>query len=158
MSDLCFSKRSPMILLCLLLGCSESGTRVSRDATLSSGQGVETNSPSADRPQSEIPVPAEGQVVIVVETSTGRSIQTIGEIAAGTTLEAVMRQATELNIVLTGTGTTAFVHQIGEVQTGLREGWTYEVDGEFANVGIGQYQLTPPSIVRWSYGEMKADE
>ena len=105
-----------------------------------------------------IPVAQERQVVIVVDAPDGPIIQVVEDVEPGSTLESVLRKATELEIVITGASETAFVHQIAGVETGFREGWTYEVDGEFAKVGIGQYELQPPTVVRWTYGTMKESE
>ena len=105
-----------------------------------------------------IPVAQERQVVIVVDAPDGPFIQVVEDVEPGSTLESVLRKATELEIVITGASETAFVHQIAGVETGFREGWTYEVDGEFAKVGIGQYELQPPTVVRWTYGTMKESE
>ena len=105
-----------------------------------------------------IPVPQERQVVVVVDVPDGPIIQVVEAVEPGSTLESVLRKATELEIVITGASETAFVHQIAGVETGFREGWTYAVDGEFAKVGIGQYELQPPTVVRWTYGTMKESE
>lgn len=117
----------------------------------------ERSAASAEDSVEPLPEPIGQQVILVVQGSDGRRVQVIDDVVSGTTLETVMRQADELGVVLTGSGTTAFVHQIGDLETGRREGWTYKVDGEFADVGVGQFQLEPPTLVQWSYGTMDQD-
>jgi hypothetical protein len=73
-------------------------------------------------------------------------------VSAGTTLETVMRSLDGVDVEITGSGTTAFVNAIGDRATGGNEGWTFEVNGEPANQGIGATVLQPPVEVEWSYG------
>ena len=157
--------KNSRLLLCVLLvqliGCADPSGSVDRaeltadqGSTVSSGQG--TLSPLNDGSGvAAIPQPVGQQVVVVINAPSGQTFQLIEGVKAGASLETVMTQVSDVKI--TGSGETAFVHQIGEVETGLREGWTYEVDGEFANVGIGQYTLQPPTVVIWSYGEMRSE-
>jgi hypothetical protein len=73
------------------------------------------------------------------------------EVTEGTTLEDVMRRIQQPEIEITGSGVTAFVQSIDGVETNAERGWTFTVDGEFASVGIGSLELTPPQTVRWRY-------
>ena len=102
---------------------------------------------------------AVGVVTIQIE-SEGNSPQSIqvADVADGDTLESVMRSIDELEIELSGNGATAFVHSIGDVKTDAAQGWTFKVDGEFANQGIGQTVLHPPTTVQWSYGHFEMQE
>ena len=52
-----------------------------------------------------------------------------------------------------GSGITAFIHSIGGKSTSGTEGWTYKVDGQFANEGIGSTELSPPATITWEFGE-----
>ena len=139
----------------MLAGCGPATSPASNSETevAETEQSVRTQETS-----SVIPVPQERQVVVVVDAPDGTVIQVVEDVEPGSTLESVLRKATELEMVITGASETAFVHQIAGVETGFREGWTYEVDGEFAKVGIGQYELQPPTVVRWTYGTMKESE
>ena len=155
----------PILLILLfltpwLVGCGGASLESEQQANRETPELSETKtsvSTSVATAAEPMPVPVGQQVAIVVEGPSGRKVQVISDVASDTSLEAVMRQADELNVVLTGSGTTAFVHQIGDVQTGLREGWTYKVDGDFAKVGIGQFLLKPPALVQWTYGKMEQD-
>ncbi|QEF97241.1 hypothetical protein Mal15_12800 [Stieleria maiorica] len=99
--------------------------------------------------------------VVTIEIRSGdtdkQSIQ-VPDVADGATLESVMRMVDQVPVSVSGSGTTAFVDSIGDVQTDATQGWTFKVDGEFANQGIGQTVLHPPTTVTWSYGafEMEA--
>jgi hypothetical protein len=95
-------------------------------------------------------------VTIEIQTEDG-SVETleIADVAYGTTLETVMRSVDQVHVDLSGSGTTAFVRSIGEVEMDAREGWTFKVDGEFANQGIGRTVLHPPTTVRWSFGQFE---
>ncbi len=57
---------------------------------------------------------------------------------------------------LRGTGTTAFVTQIGDAKNeggGLKNrNWIYTVDGEQPEVGIGSFELKPQSVILWKFG------
>ena len=63
-----------------------------------------------------------------------------------------MRSIKDVPVKVDGSGTTAFVDKIGERATDSTDGWTFKVDGEFANQGIGGTVLTPPTTVTWSFG------
>ncbi|MFG0291333.1 MAG: DUF4430 domain-containing protein [Rhodopirellula sp. JB044] len=83
------------------------------------------------------------------------------DIGEGTTLESVMKKIENPNVVISGSGVTAFVQSIGDVETNAERGWTYTIDGEFATEGIGSTELKPGQIVRWrftSFEEAMADE
>ena len=93
---------------------------------------------------------------VTIEIENGESVQTheINEVAEGSTLESALRSAGGIPIEITGSGMSAFVHSIDGQATSGGEGWTYTVDGDFANEGIGTLTLSPPTTVRWSFGKM----
>ena len=76
----------------------------------------------------------------------------IPDVASGESLENVMRQIKECPIEISGSGETAFVQSIDGLDTEGGQGWTFQVDGEFANQGVGKTLLSPPTTVEWSYG------
>jgi hypothetical protein len=78
----------------------------------------------------------------------------VPEIADGATLESIMREIDQVPIVIRGSGVTAFVEKIGSQGTESGKGWTFKIDGAFANQGIGQTTLHPPTNIQWTYGEM----
>ena len=106
--------------------------------------------PVADRTD-ETAEPGTVTLVIIGESETN-SID-VPNVPSGTSLETVMRSVTEIPIKLDGSGTSAFVDAIGDQRTNSTGGWTFEVDGEYANQGIGNTVLTPPTTVTWSFGD-----
>lgn len=98
-----------------------------------------------------------GTVTIEIEGSPGKSMEVEG-VAQGTTLETVMQSLDQIPVTITGSGTTAFVDAIGDKATSGSEGWTFKVDGEFANAGIGSTVLSPPTTVTWSYRDGLEEE
>jgi len=77
---------------------------------------------------------------------------TIEQVADGETLESVMRKISDVAVSLRGSGTTAFVDAIGETATNSSEGWTFKVDGEWSDQGVGATVLHPPTTITWEFG------
>lgn len=98
-------------------------------------------------------VATTGTVTIEINHDGETRIYTVPDVAGGTSLETIMRSIDDLPITITGSGTTAFVHAIGDHATNANEGWTYKIDGEFVHSGIGSAELTPPTTVSWTFGE-----
>ncbi|WP_419580439.1 DUF4430 domain-containing protein [Stieleria magnilauensis] len=96
---------------------------------------------------------AVGVVTLEIQSADAatQSIQ-VPDVADGTTLETVMRMVEQVPVSVSGSGSTAFVDSIGDIKTDASQGWTFKVDGAFANQGIGQTVLHPPTTVTWSYG------
>ena len=97
-------------------------------------------------------------MTIEIVTDAGTQTIEIPDVAAGTSLEDVMRSITAVSIEIQGSGTTAFVDRIGDQGTNTTDGWTFKVDGEFANQGIGSTTLSPPTKVTWSFGDFEGAE
>ncbi|OYP35179.1 DUF4430 domain-containing protein [Rhodopirellula sp. MGV] len=96
---------------------------------------------------------ATGTVTIEIIPSDGEPLSdSIENVADGATLETVMSQVDVARVTLRGSDTTAFVESIDGLGTTSGQGWTFKVDGEYANQGIGQTQLHPPTTVTWTYG------
>ena len=93
---------------------------------------------------------------VTFQFTEGEEVTTfdVENVPDGATLESVMRGIDQLPISIRGSGVTAFVDQIGDTATSGSEGWTYEIDGEFATRGIGETTLSPPTRVEWKFGEM----
>ncbi len=91
----------------------------------------------------------------IVEADEVRTI-TVPGVADGATLESVLRSVQGSEFVISGNGTTAFVNQIGKRATSGSEGWTFTVDGKWADKGIGATKLHPPATIRWKFGTMEA--
>lgn len=64
-----------------------------------------------------------------------------------------MRSIDQVPISIRGSGQTAFVDAIGGQSTSPGKGWTFQVNGEFANQGVGSTTVTPPATIRWSFGD-----
>ena len=116
----------------LALGCSSEPPKVSDPA------------PPLDSPQGPV----------TVEIVHRESIRTLllEAVPAGTTVETVMRSIEEVPVAIRGSGTTAFIDSIDGVKTGSGTGWTYRINGEFVDRGIGATELVPPATVRWTFG------
>ncbi len=125
-----------LILLIAALGCSNSATQ------------SPPNSNSAATATSSV-----GTVTFEIQTTDEVIRRTVDDISSGTTVEQVMKQITDLELKMTGSGTTALVTSMEGLTNGGSKGWTYRVDGTLANCGIGEYELTPPCTVTWKYGD-----
>ena len=104
------------------------------------------------------PPPSQSRVnsgAVVVEINHGDRTESlrIENVAEGTTVESLMRSIDKPQMTIHGSGTTAFLDSIGDKTTSSSEGWTYKIDGEFANEGIGSTTLSPPVTITWSYGD-----
>lgn len=55
-------------------------------------------------------------------------------------------------IVMTGEGTTAFIASIGGLDSSSGKGWTYYVNGQWADEGIGSEEIAPGDRIDWAYG------
>ncbi|KAA1262247.1 hypothetical protein LF1_48090 [Rubripirellula obstinata] len=96
---------------------------------------------------------ATGVVTFEFKTGDETEVVNVEGIADGETVESVMRKIDEVEVSISGSGTTAFVNKIGEKATANGEGWTYTIDGQRAERGIGATPLSPPATVTWEYGE-----
>lgn len=65
-----------------------------------------------------------------------------------------VRDTYEIQMEYNGTGTTAYVEGIGnlyEYDGGRWSGWMFRVNGEYPEVGCGQFDLQDGDIVAWDY-------
>jgi hypothetical protein len=74
-------------------------------------------------------------------------------VAEGETVESVMRKVDGVEISISGSGNLAFLEQIGDQATESGEGWTYTIDGQRVERGIGATKVTVPTTITWTYGE-----
>jgi len=97
---------------------------------------------------------------VTIEIVTEQDTQSIEfhDVATGTSLEQIMRKVEDVPITVQGSGMTAFVDKIGDLSTGSGDGWTFEIDGQFANQGIGNTKLSPPTTVTWRFGDFDSAE
>ncbi len=134
--------------LIVLLGLS-----LSLPLSLGCGSATESNAP----PSTVVPEQGTGGTV-TMEVDVDGNVQVIemADVAAGTVLESLMRKMTDPQVMMRGSSTTAFVDSIGGKATSASEGWTFSVDGEFSNLGVGSTRLQPPTTIRWRYGDFES--
>lgn len=103
-------------------------------------------------PQPEALAAEPGIVTVVIEIGGQQIRREVEQVQPGTTIADVMSRIEEPAIKIIGSGSTAFVDSIGELGTTAGLGWTFRVNGEWADRGVGDYALEPPAEVRWSHG------
>ena len=99
-----------------------------------------------------------GTVTIEVKFADETHQAVMENVASGTTLESVLREVSQPEFSIKGTGVTAFVDRIGDQSTDATQGWTYRIDGAFSNQGVGTATLDPPTTITWEFGSMESDE
>lgn len=92
-----------------------------------------------------------GTVTVVIHFDDQTVERAIEDVPAGTTVAQVMNEITDPPVVMTGSGSLTFVKSIGELGIAGGKGWTFSVDGQRANQGVGSYRLTPPARVEWTH-------
>ncbi|NND97518.1 MAG: DUF4430 domain-containing protein [Pirellulaceae bacterium] len=97
-----------------------------------------------------------GVVTVQIKTADGVNSIDVANVADGKSLESVMRQLPGVDVSVKGSGTTAFVDRIGDVATSAGQGWTFQVDGEWSDKGVGKTELHPPTTVTWEFGNWDA--
>ncbi len=103
-------------------------------------------------PQPEALAAEPGIVTVVIEIGGQQIRREVEQVQPGTTIADVMSRIEEPAIKIIGSGSTAFVDSIGELGTTAGLGWTFRVNGEWADRGVGDYALEPPAEIRWSHG------
>lgn len=97
-----------------------------------------------------------GPVTVVIELGDESKSQRFDEVQPGTTIAELMAQIEDPSVRLSGSGAMAFVESIGELGTDRGLGWTFRVNGEWADRGIGAYPLEPPAEIRWTHGAFES--
>lgn len=105
---------------------------------------------TAPRPEAVAAEP--GTVTVVIEIGGQEILREVEQVQPGTTIADVMSRIEEPAIKIIGSGSMAFVDSIGELGTTAGLGWTFRVNGEWADRGVGAYALEPPAEIRWSHG------
>ncbi|TWT74229.1 DUF4430 domain-containing protein [Allorhodopirellula solitaria] len=135
------------VMLLMTTGCRVESPPETAESTQSSSGSTETVASDSS--------PASTATVVVEIDKPGgdgeAEFRQSFDVAAGTTLEEVMRKIDEPEVVITGSGVTAFVQSMDGIETDASRGWTFKVDDEFSSVGIGSVNLTPPQTVRWQF-------
>ncbi|MCM2371742.1 DUF4430 domain-containing protein [Aporhodopirellula aestuarii] len=114
-----------------------------------------------DQPASDVDASTTGSVTIEIvspeteatenETEDELMLADDFDVAEGATVEDVMKEIQSPEIVIVGSGLTAFIQSIDGVETDGSRGWTYTIDGEFATEGIGSTEVTPGQTIRWQF-------
>ncbi|TWU33784.1 DUF4430 domain-containing protein [Novipirellula artificiosorum] len=106
---------------------------------------------ATERPPLEVTADAAAVTVIIQTPHSSKEIVVQG-VLPGSTVESVMQSIDEVPVTVNGSGVTAFVSSMDGVETKASEGWTYKVNGEYADKGIGSVMLVPPATLTWTYG------
>lgn len=108
--------------------------------------------PVAEVPAAEVPASQAGTITVVFNLPEGKVRREIESVAAGTSIAELMAKIDDPKIEMTGSGAMTFVKSIGDLGTTEGKGWTFSVDGQWADRGIGAYELTPPATIQWKHG------
>lgn len=90
--------------------------------------------------------------VEIVSGSEDRVVVTVPEVVEGMTLLEVMNRVDDPKVSIQGSGGNALVIGFGELTQAGGEGWTYRVNGEWADRGVGAFEVKPGDTITWSYG------
>ena len=96
-----------------------------------------------------------GTVTVVIDMGDQTIEREIEAVPAGTTVAQVMAEITDPPVEMTGSGSMTFVNSIGELGIAGGKGWTFSVDGQRANQGVGSYVLSPPARVEWTHSSQR---
>jgi hypothetical protein len=105
--------------------------------------------PAADAPR--------GTVTMQFRLGEETKSITIEQVADGESLESLMRNLSDVEVSMRGSGTTAFVDSIDGTETDASAGWTFKVDGEWSDKGVGATVLHPPTTVTWEFGSWQGE-
>jgi len=114
--------------------------------------GVVLQSAGCSRTAEPIAEPTVGTVTIIIQMPDGEVRQEFDSVMSGTTIADLMAKIESPKVTMIGSGDTAFVKSIGDLGTDAGKGWTFRVDGQWADSGVGAYRLDPPATVQWSHG------
>lgn len=113
--------------------------------------GQEENQPESAAAVDESKPVGEVRVEIV-SGPEDRVVVTIPEVVEGTTLLDVMKRIENPQVSIQGSESNALVIGFGDLMQAGGEGWTYRVNGEWADRGVGAYEVKPGDTILWSYG------
>ena len=107
----------------------------------------------------ENPSEISGEVTVVIETLDETVLNETISFSKDSSAYDVTVAAAEKNnieIVFEGAEKTAFLtkaHGLANGDMGAMSGWLYEINGEAAAVGCGQYAVQDNDVIRWYYVE-----
>jgi len=105
-----------------------------------------------------VKTPTVATVTVVIKLGDEVVQRELEAIASGTTIDQVMAKIEQPKVVIIGSGATAFVESIGGLGTVGGKGWSYRVDDQWADRGIGVFELNPPTTIQWTYGEFSESQ
>lgn len=129
---------------------------------------VPTAAPTAKPTPTPEPTPAAMVVSLAIKCHIATEAGLTGAPADGIILDAVtvdlsdgesvfdilirVGRAEGIAVASRGSGANAFVTGIaGLTAVDAKSGWVFSVNGEFANIGSGAYQLSPGDVIEWHY-------
>ena len=80
------------------------------------------------------------------------------KIVAGDTLLDCLRRIPESGFSIRGDGAMAFVTEIDSFASRGGEGWTFYVNGQWADRGIGDFEVHPDDQIEWRYGDFSPED
>ena len=103
-------------------------------------------------------IPATGTVSFEFVFGPDDSESVSIEMEGGQTIFDVMKKIEQPKISITGSGAMAFVQSIRTLETAGGEGWSYSVNGQWADRSIGVYPLQPGDEIKWTHGGFEPAE
>ena len=103
--------------------------------------------------------PATGTVTVTFNyvDAPSETVQ-LPNIAENTSVLALMQMIESPVIVIQGSGINSLVTQIGDLKESSSEGWTYYVNGKWADQGIGSATISPGDEIQWRYGDWSSSQ
>lgn len=136
-----------LILIALVLACGGGCSDPSEEA-------------KRERPDSRANEPAgsepAGSVIVEFRYPDKRlESLVVSPVRSGDSVLEVMRQIEQPEITIQGSGRNALLTRIGEFSNRGAEGWTFYVNGEWADRGIGDYPIQLDDKIEWQYGDFE---
>ncbi|MEZ6087277.1 MAG: DUF4430 domain-containing protein [Pirellulaceae bacterium] len=113
-----------------------------------------------DVPRAEAPVDAEKSPITVrFEFDFGDHqpvLIELDDLPSSSTVADAMRKIQDMPdtvaIEMQGSGEMTFVRSINDLTTAGGEGWSYSINDQWAEAGIGATQLNDGDVIRWTHG------
>ena len=113
--------------------------------------GCQRESPATS--QSPVSTQDNGRVAVQFQFSDTRQVtRLVEDVPAGSTVLSVMQKIEDPTIEISGSGAMALITKIGDAENGGETGWTYSINGEWAERGIGDTTVSGGDEIQWRYG------
>jgi hypothetical protein len=96
-----------------------------------------------------------GTVTVIIRYPNGSVDSSDIGIDADDTVADTLRRLKGIPVVIQGSGSMTFVAGIGEFETAGGEGWSYRVNGQWADRSAGVYQVSPGDQIEWTFGNFE---